>query len=183
MSEAARRVQLVHEIAHHRDRRAFAELFSWAAPRLRAWLRRRGAPESQVDELLQEIMLTVWRQAERYDPHRASVAAWIFTLARNKHVDRVRRVARALPPPEEIAPAAVPAPDRLTAALRQRDRLLAAVAALPPDQAEVIRATFLDEHSQRETAAAQGLALGTVKSRTRLAFRKLREALSADAPD
>ncbi len=183
MTEAADHARLVAAVAEVRDRAAFSLLFRWYAPRLRTWLVRRGAPDSQADELIQEIMLAVWRQAHRYDPGRATVAAWIFTIARNKHVDRVRRVARALPPPEEIAPAAVPAPDRLTAALRQRDRLLAAVAALPPDQAEVIRATFLDEHSQRETAAAQGLALGTVKSRTRLAFRKLREALSADAPD
>lgn len=128
-------------------------------------------------------MLTVWRQADRYDPARASVAAWIFTLARNKHVDRVRRERRPEPAWHEVhgAPTEL-GPDRLTAALRQRRRLLAAVDQLPEDQAAVIRSTFLDEQSQRETAAAHGVPLGTVKSRTRLAFGRLRDLLSSDAP-
>lgn len=184
MSDAARLAALVRAIAEHRDRCAFGELFQWAAPRLRAWLRRRGAPDTQVDELLQEIMLTVWRQAERYDPARASVAAWIFTLARNKHVDRVRRERRPPPAWHEVhGGQGEPSPHRLTAALRQRERLLAAVAQLPEDQAAVIRSTFLDEQSQRETAAAHGVPLGTVKSRTRLAFGRLRAMLSSDAPE
>jgi RNA polymerase sigma-70 factor (ECF subfamily) len=175
--------QLVAAIAAG-DRGAFALLFGRMAPRVKAWLMGRGAHETQADEVAQEVMLAVWHQAARYDPARAAVSTWIFTIARNRWVDRVRKERRPTVLPEDVlgpdAASADPTPDAALGAARDVHRVRAAVAALPPDQAAIVRATWLEGRSQRAFAEDHGLALGTVKSRTRLAMKKLTAALATE---
>lgn len=84
-------------IAAHRDRAAFAALHRHFAPRLASFLARSGGP-TDVEELVQETMLTVWRKADSYNPAQAGVATWIFTIARNLRIDALRRAGRARPP-------------------------------------------------------------------------------------
>jgi RNA polymerase sigma factor (sigma-70 family) len=170
---------LLEAIAGRRDRQAFARLFTLFAPRVKGWLMARGASATDADEVAQDVLLTVWRQAARFDPGRASASTWIFTIARNKHVDRIRKQRRPSPEPEEGG-ADAPRPDEQIDARRREVRVRAALATLPDEQARVIHATWLEGRSQREFAEDAGLPVGTVKSRTRLAFRRLLSELDPD---
>jgi RNA polymerase sigma-70 factor (ECF subfamily) len=104
---------LVLAIATRRDRAAFSALFARYAPRLKTWFLRSGTPADRAEDLAQETMLAVWRRADSYDPGRAAVAAWIFTIGRNQRIDALRRLARPLPDADDpsLAPSAPEAPD------------------------------------------------------------------------
>jgi len=169
----------MNAIAVERERAAFAELFAHFAPRVKAWLRKRGAPEGQAEEVAQEVMLFVWHRAERFDATRASVSTWIFTLARNKHVDRIRKERRPELEPEELLvnPKHSVDPDRAAHLLARNRRLEEALSSLPEEQAVILRRNYYEDISQRAIADEVGLPVGTVKSRTRLAFKKLRDVL------
>lgn len=167
---------LIDAVARYRDKAAFAELFSHFAPRLKSYLLRLGTDDSTAEEVVQEAMVMVWRKAESFDRSQASASTWIFTIARNKRIDRLRRERRPELDPDD--PALVPDPeppaDRTMEAAQARDRLLAAMENLPPEQSELIRMAYFDDKSHTEIAAESGLPLGTVKSRIRLALGRLR---------
>lgn len=104
--------RLIEAVALRRDRDAFAQLFSHFAPRLKAWLIKSGAAPGAAEDFAQEAMLTVWRKADLFDSSKARAATWIFTIARNRRLDMLRRDARPLPTPEiDLSGEAVPRPD------------------------------------------------------------------------
>lgn len=169
---------LIAAIAASGDRAAFAALFEHFAPRVKGYLLRLGLPAAQAEELAQETMLTVWRRAETFDPAGNSAAAWIFTIARNLRIDAIRRDRRA-PPLDLLAEEPLPPPgsDALIQSVEHAERVRAALAALPPEQAEVVRLSFFDDRPHGEIERALGIPLGTVKSRLRLAMMRLRAVL------
>jgi RNA polymerase sigma-70 factor (ECF subfamily) len=171
-------------VATKRDRGAFARLLRYFAPRVKSYLLRGGASAAQVDEVVQESMLTVWSRAERYDPDKASVSTWIFTIARNRWIDRVRKIRRPACDPNDPAwvQSAPAAPDSAVAAKRSQSRVQEAMASLPDDQATIIRCAYFEGKSQRDIAEDLGVPIGTVKSRVRLALKRLRDVLDPD-PD
>lgn len=178
---AATMAELMARIARDRDREAFAALFEHYAPRIKAYLIGRGAGSGKAEELAQETMLTVWRKASSFDAGRASVATWIFTIARNKGIDALRRERMPAIDPNDPALVGDPRGDSAEAGLsaQQRDQLLAAaIENLPNDQARLLRLAFFEEMSHSMIADRENLALGTVKSRLRLALAKLRAAMS-----
>jgi RNA polymerase sigma-70 factor (ECF subfamily) len=165
-----------------RDRDAFAALFNFYAPRVKAYLLRLNAPDALAEELTQEVMLTVWRKADTFDPELASASTWIFRIARNRRIDAARRAAKpeldgedpALQPPE------LEAPDDAAHASGREVHVRAALAELPEEQVALLRMAFFDGLSHRDIADRIGVPLGTVKSRLRLAFDKLRKVLDRD---
>ena len=162
-----------------RDRDAFVALFDRFAARVKAFMMRRGASEADADEIAQEVMVQVWRRAETFDPARAAASTWIFTIARNRRVDLLRRTRRPAPDPEDPLFQPEPEPDgflRMDAAEREA-HIRAGLSELPADQRAVLVAAFYDGLSHAEIAAKLHLPLGTVKSRIRLAFRHLRGVL------
>jgi RNA polymerase sigma factor (sigma-70 family) len=169
---------LLVAVAQRQDRAAFATLFGHYAPRLKAYIRRFGMEEARAEELAQEVMLIVWRRAALYDPAQASVSTWIFTIARNRRIDELRRERRPEIDPND--PALVQEPvvaDVVFAQNQVGRRLHAAVEALPEEQAVVLRKNFFEDKPHNEIAAELALPLGTVKSRLRLALAKLRQAM------
>jgi len=166
-------------IAERGDRAAFVAAFHHFAPRVKTYLLRLGLPPARAEELAQETMLLVWRKAGQFDPAGASAAAWIFTIARNLRIDAARRdrLAAADVDPLEDAPPP-PAADSVLDAAQRAERLRAAIALLPPEQAEVLRLSFFDDRPHGELERALGIPLGTVKSRLRLAMARLRAALA-----
>ena len=100
---------LMHAVAVKRDRSAFIRLFGLFAPRIKAYLIRQGAQPATAEDLTQEVMLTVWRRAEQFDRSKAGVSTWIFTIARNRRIDGLRRARRPEIDPHD--PALVPDPD------------------------------------------------------------------------
>jgi RNA polymerase sigma-70 factor (ECF subfamily) len=170
-----------------RDTLAFIALFDHFAPRIKAYMKKLGTGEEDGAELAQETMLAVWRRAATYDPARSAVSSWIFTIARNLRIDALRRDQRRLLDlaDPQLLPAAAPAADDQIEVLERQALVRLAMLALPPDQAAVVNLAFYEGLSHGEIAAALAVPLGTVKSRMRLAFQRIRLAVAeagASAP-
>ena len=176
----SRMESLVLAIAKLRDRTAFAELFQFFAPRLKAFMIRGGADADTAEELAQEAMIQVWRRAESFDPERAAASTWIYTIARNKRIDRLRRERRPAMSEEEYVSALGAdrsASERGDSAVERSQaevRLANSLETLPEDQATVVKMAFYEDKSHAAIAAELRLPLGTVKSRIRLALARLR---------
>jgi len=172
-----------------RDKGAFAVLFERYAGRIKGFMMRSGASAQDADEIVQDVMVSIWRRAASFDPARAGAATWIFAIARNRRIDLIRRASRPAPDPEDPLFQPDPEPDGLDtlAQAEQEARVRAGLATLAPEQRAVLVAAFYEGLSQSEIALAHNLPLGTVKSRFRLAFRHLRgvlgEDLAPEAPD
>jgi RNA polymerase sigma factor (sigma-70 family) len=169
---------LLVQVRDRQDRAAFAALFRHFAPRVKAFLMKSGAPVSLAEECAQEVMATLWQKAHLFDPARASVATWVFTIARNKRIDALRKARRA--EPEELDWGPEPEPDQAEAmeAQEETDRLGRALASLPEKQRKLIERAYFGDLSHSEIAAETGLPLGTIKSRIRLALDKLRHHMT-----
>jgi RNA polymerase sigma factor (sigma-70 family) len=172
-------VGLLAAIARDQDRNAFVALFRDFAPRLKSYVLGLGVDGSGADDLVQDIMLTVWRRAAQYDPVKASPSTWIFTIARNRRIDLLRRDKRPQLDPHDplLVPAPTPAPDGKLAADQASTALRRAMAKLPEEQAQLLRLAFFQDLSHSQIAAKLSMPLGTVKSRLRLALGKLRPQL------
>lgn len=171
---------LLSRIASDRSDAAFRKLFEDFGPRIRGYMLRQGADASLAEELVQETLLTVWRKAALYSADKGTPTTWIFTIARNLRIDRVRRETPWQELTEEQA-ASIPsddiAPDVAVSELQRAARVRAALKDLPPDQLEVVTLAFIDGMSHSDIAERLQLPLGTVKSRIRLAYHKVRSAL------
>lgn len=161
------------------DRAAFAELYAHYGPRLRTYMRRLGADAGAAEDLAQEAMAAVWNKSRLFDPAKANANTWIFTIARNLRIDLIRRERRPEIDVDDpaIADPAPSSPEQAVIAHRDAAAVRAVLAALPPEQAAVIRMSFFEDRPHVAIAAALGVPLGTVKSRVRLAFLRFRKAL------
>lgn len=170
---------LIAAIAGARSREAFAELFRRYAGRVKAFLMRSGANHDEAEEGAQEVMVTLWRRSETFDPALAGATTWIFTIARNKRIDMMRRARRPAPDPHD--PQFRPDDEEGTETRysgRERDaRVRRALSQLSEDQLTVVRLAFFAGLSHAEIAERLETPLGTVKSRLRLSFRRLRDEL------
>lgn len=175
--------RLMVAVAEDRDRDAFADLFKHFAPRLKAFLIRMGSGAVEAEELMQEAMLMVWRKADSFDARQAGVSTWVFTIARNKRIDALRRERRPELDPDDPAliPAAPPAADEEVATQQDNERLRLAIDTLPIEQADLIRLAYFEDKAHVAIAEETNLPLGTVKSRLRLALGRLRKAIKETA--
>jgi RNA polymerase sigma factor (sigma-70 family) len=169
---------LVLRVRDAQDKAAFAALFRHFAPRVKAFLMKSGAGAALAEECAQDVMAVLWQKAHLFDPARASVATWVFTIARNKRIDALRKARRA--EPEELDWGPEPEPDQaeVMEAQQETEKLGRALAGLPAKQRALIERAFYGELSHSEIAAETGLPLGTIKSRIRLALDKLRHDLA-----
>jgi RNA polymerase sigma-70 factor (ECF subfamily) len=170
---------LLRRVAEEGDLAAFRELYRTYGPRVKAYMMRQGTDAATAEDLTQEALLTVWRKASLYAADRGSAATWIFTIARNLRIDRLRREVpwQELPTDREEQPAEEALPDEAMAENERQVRVRAALAQLPPEQHEVVALSYLDGLSHGEIARRLGLPLGTVKSRMRIAYQRVRAAL------
>jgi RNA polymerase sigma-70 factor (ECF subfamily) len=171
--------ELVLRIAQQQDRGALAALFGRYGPRVKAMMLRLGASNALAEDLVQETFLTVWRKAGLYSAQRGAASTWIFTIARNLRIDQVRRQSNK--PYEDLESVELASDDLLGSAVVEQHQVIARVSEalkrLPPEQQEVVRLSFLLELPHSEIAAKIGIPLGTVKSRLRLAYERLRPML------
>ena len=174
--------QLIINIAEFKDQNAFANLFEYFAPRLKSMLMGLGTHPSAAEELAQEAMLSVWRKADKFDPTKASASTWIFTIARNLRIDRFRSEKRPELDPNDpllLPDAASAADDQLY--LKDRQKVVRrALNELSDDQKIVVQLSFVEGLSHKEISEKLELPLGTVKSRLRLSFVKLRTELRSE---
>jgi RNA polymerase sigma factor (sigma-70 family) len=174
--------ELVLQVGRSRDREAFVRLYRHFAPRVKAYLLRLGADDATAEEATQETMLSLWRRADSFDPSQAGAGTWVFTIARNRRIDLIRRERRPeadASAAELIADPAEPADQTIAIAERDR-RIRAALEVLPQEQATLIHMAYYEDLTQTVIAARTGLPLGTVKSRFRLAFARLKRVLEGD---
>ena len=171
---------LLTRIATDRSDEAFRKLFEDFAPRIKNYMMRQGADASTAEELAQETLMTVWRKAALYSEDKGNPSTWIFTIARNLRIDRLRRETNWHELTDEHA-ASIPSdespPDDQASEQQRSARVKAVLGQLPPDQLEVVTLAFIDGLSHSEISEKLGLPLGTVKSRIRLAYQKVRLAL------
>lgn len=178
---------MIAAVAATRDKAAFAALFDFYAPRIEAWLVRAGVERSLAEEICQDAMATLWRKAALYDASKATPATWLYRIARNRRIDLARRNRVTLVEPGDAAfdivdEDAVGADQSLDARDRE-EALRVAMTTLPPEQLALVRLAFFESLSHSEIAGRTGLPLGTVKSRIRLAFSRLRRSLEGAGVD
>jgi RNA polymerase sigma-70 factor (ECF subfamily) len=160
-----------------RDKQAFAQLFDYFAPRLKGMFMRAGTRPDTAEDIVQDVMLTVWHKASQFDPQVAQVSAWVYKIARNRQIDIARKTKRPLP--DEIGPDEEASDDtQQVYALEQEVRILRrALEKLSSDQRQIIEKAYLGELSHSEIRDDTGLPLGTIKSRIRLGLERLRHEL------
>ena len=169
----------LNRIATTADASAFRDLFEIYAPRVKAYMMRQGADPTTAEELAQETLLTVWRKANLYSGDRGNATTWIFTIARNLRIDKLRKEMTwvELPEGREEEASDDPLPDERVEVKERQKRVQAALAQLPADQHEVVTLSYIEGLTHSQIAERLKLPLGTVKSRMRLAYLKIREAV------
>lgn len=173
---------LLTRIALQRDRDAFGKLFQLVGPQVKGMLVRQGADHGTAEEIVQDTFLTVWRKADLFVASRGSATTWIYTIARNLRIDRIRREVPWQELGEDHLEQASndPLQDDLLAAGQIQARLRTVLESLPADQGEVVALAYTEGLAHGEIALRLGIPLGTVKSRMRLAYQKIKDSL-ADA--
>jgi RNA polymerase sigma-70 factor (ECF subfamily) len=170
---------LIGRIAASRDRVAFAALFDAYAPRVKGFMMRKGATAEQAEDLVQETMITVWSKAALYVSERGSVATWIFTIARNLRIDRLRREKTSLFTDLEGYDAETDeeGADEAIGRHQEESFVAKALAQIPEEQRQLLLMSYMEDMPQSEIAAKLQIPLGTVKSRMRLAYTRMRKLL------
>lgn len=159
------------------DRDAFAQLFSTYAGKVKGYLLRLGAPGAAAEDLAQDVMVAVWRRSASFDAAKAKASTWIFVIARNAWIDKLRRektelAYRAVTVVSEVSDEE--APEEAAMRGQTEEQVAAALATLSDEQRQVVRLSFFEDRPHSEIAEHLSLPLGTVKSRLRLALIKLR---------
>jgi RNA polymerase sigma-70 factor, ECF subfamily len=172
---------LLFRVGSARDRTAFARIFDYFAPRVKSFMMRKGASAELAEDLVQETMIAVWSKATLYAPERGAVSTWVFTIARNLRIDRLRRESSAhftdlegFDAPSDDVPG-----DEALNRLQEDTHVARALAQIPAEQRELLILSYVEDVPQSMIAERLKLPLGTVKSRMRLAYRRMRTLLEA----
>ncbi len=174
-------------VSEHHDRGSFESLFMHFAPLLKSYfLAKFPSQQSQqmIEELIQEVMIKVWNKAKSYDPLKAAASTWIFTLARNTYIDMIRRQKKhhntySIETEDIWEDFTENGPYTSLTQHRDASNIGASLDKLPIEQANIIRKVYMEAKSHQEVAAELKLPLGTVKSRVRLAQKKLKAILTS----
>ena len=166
------------DVGLRQDKSAFAEIFQYFAPRVKAYMVKLGCADETAEELAQQTLLQVWRKAQLYDPKKSAASTWIFRIARNMRIDMLRKQKHFFDSEFDLASIEDDQEDAELKVNKEQvnHRLALAMLDLPMDQADIIRLSFYDGLSHSEIAKKLKIPLGTVKSRIRLAFARLRDS-------
>ena len=172
----------VKKKTQERDDGLFCSLFLTFGPKLRAMLLRQGADAATAEDIVQDTMMTVWSKGHLYAEHKGAIATWIYAIARNRRIDRLRRqvVWDRLRDDLTRFYCNQGNADLMLQREEERREIGDALGELPPEQMEVVRLSFIEGLSQVEISQTLDLPLGTVKSRMRLAVEKLRCSSAED---
>jgi RNA polymerase sigma-70 factor (ECF subfamily) len=169
-------------VIDRQDREAFAEIFDHFTPRLEAFLIRVGLDAASAEEVAQDSLAILWHRAALFDARKSSLATWLYRIARNRRIDLSRRARvdyldPASPQFQELA--IPPEAEEGLIAFEREDILRELIRDLPAEQQSLLNLAFYEGLSHAQIAELTNTPLGTVKSRLRLAFARLRRALEA----
>jgi RNA polymerase sigma-70 factor (ECF subfamily) len=164
------------DIADNQDKSSYASIFKHFAPRLKSYFVKAGASENQAEEVIQEVMIAVWTKAASYDKSKSSVTTWLYTIARNKRIDKIRKEKRhyLLESDEGLE---VPVPSSQEGEIMSwqlSNKIKAFLDILPKEQSMLLKLSYFYEKTHSDIAKDLSLPLGTVKSRIRLALSKMK---------
>ncbi len=178
---------LLAKVANTQCRVAFSDLFRYFAPRLQAYAANKFGNQQLAADLVQETMTNVWLKAHLFHAERGSASTWVFTIARNTGFDYLRKNKHRLTDlsADELWPILAENNDSLEDDYALDDKLLMKQIStyykqLPENQRIVIELIYIQGQSQHEVSSLLNIPLGTVKSRARLALKKLREMINHD---
>lgn len=176
-------IRLLDAVARMQDRNAYAQLFAHFAPRVKSFLSRSGLTNAVAEEVTQEVMIAVWRKASYFDPNRAGASTWVFAIARNQRIDRLRHIRsqatdRLLDASD--GPASLLSSEDIAIRTEREEAVRQALGTLSSEHATIVKLSFFSEKPHGEIARELGIPLGTVKSRVRLALNRLRTLLGND---
>lgn len=161
------------------DRAALSELYRRTSAKLYGICLRILRSDAEAQDVLQEVYVSIWQKADRFDGSRASAITWLAVLARNRAIDALRRRR----PPGEALDAAADVPDGARSALEvveadeERQRLTECLDTLDERARAMIRSAFLDGATYPELAEREGVPLGTMKSWIRRGLKRLKGCL------
>ena len=166
--------ELVISIAENQDRNAFVDLFNLTSARLKSYAIKCGSSSSAAEELLQECMLTAWRKAHTFKPEYGTAITWLYTIVRNKRIDIARKNRLALVQSDDlfVERAGDTLETEVESDLNAR-YVRNLIKALPDEQKQIVYKVYFEGKSHSEIAGELDLPLGTIKSRLRLAMKKL----------
>ncbi len=170
----------LHRIARDKDKEAFVDIFEYFAPRIKAYYLKGGVSKEQAEELVQETMISIWNKADTFNSNQSKASTWIFTIARNKRIDALRKMKHAIPDPNDptFIEADTSGPDQYLARQDQAKTVSSILKSLPEKQSALILKSFFEDKSHHDIAHETGIPVGTVKSRIRLALEKLRHLVA-----
>jgi RNA polymerase sigma-70 factor (ECF subfamily) len=169
--------RLLHRLAEG-DQEALGSLYDLYSGFVNALALRILHDAAEAEDVVQEVFVQVWRQAARFDPERGNPESWLYTMARTRALDRLRRRASRREAGDEALPIGA-----ASSATEEALAVRAALASLSPDQRCALELAYYEGLSQTEIASRLGQPLGTVKTRIRTAMIRLRESLQPIGPE
>lgn len=175
--------EILGRVAHQSDTAAFREVYDYFAPRIKAYAINQGMHQ-QAEELVQEVMTSVWRNADKYRDSLASASTWIFTITRNQRIDLLRKKGRSKAEitidTEELWQ--IPTEDTTIRSIQagSTEKVMRdSIKELPEEQMIAVRKVYFEGKTHQEVAEELNVPLGTLKGRLRLSMKKLRVMLEA----
>ena len=168
--------ECLNDIAENQNKASFQTIFKYFAPRLKSYLIKLGALENQAEEVIQEVMIAVWTKSASYNKEKSSVGTWIYTIARNKRIDKIRKEKRhyltesdeGLEIPVQSTQESEILSSQLSVKLKKY------IENLPKEQGDLLKLSYFYDKTHVDISEELNIPLGTVKSRIRLALTKMR---------
>jgi RNA polymerase sigma-70 factor (ECF subfamily) len=169
-------------IGKNQDKLAFNSIFRYFAPRLKSFLVKAGSTDSQAEEVIQEVMIAVWTKSSTYDSSKSSVSTWIYTIARNKRIDKIRKEKRHyLSESDEGLEIPVDSTqEKEIFSAQVSNNLKKYMSNLPEEQSKLLKLSYFYNKTHADISAELKIPLGTVKSRIRLALTKMRHLVEVN---
>ena len=169
-------------IGNNQDKSAFATIFKYFAPRLKSFLLKAGSTDSQAEEIIQEVMIAVWTKSSTYDDTKSSVSTWIYTIARNKRIDKIRKEKRHyLSESDEGLEIPIDSTqEKEIFSAQLASSLKKYMSNLPKEQSDLLQLSYFYNKTHADISEELKIPLGTVKSRIRLALSKMRHLVEVN---
>ena len=169
-------------VGKNQDKLAFNSIFRYFAPRLKSFLVKAGSSDSQAEEVIQEVMIAVWTKSSTYDSSKSSVSTWIYTIARNKRIDKIRKEKRHyLSESDDGLEIPVDSTqEKEIFSAQVSNSLKKYMSNLPEEQSKLLKLSYFYNKTHAHISAELKIPLGTLKSRIRLALNKMRHLVQVN---